>query len=349
MNKQQQSARDAAWSIYEKCQLGDWSDVTHRNSFDAGYDAAKGESVTVKAEPLVSERDGIVAEILSWARVVSETIRIMADKAIIGDQLDLVKHNRRLIESIKSLDGLTQQPDPATAESTATWKGVDADEFLNEMRREEGDIEYIDQLESTDADKGVCECGHKEKRHIHLEDCDVGGDNSQLNESDEGMCRNCPCQQYKPAQQPEQGEVCENCGADESEHYPDGYDEGVGGCLHFKPATPPASEPSRDAVRDMAKAFGEANRVEGGDGWMLMADFAIHFAGQRAEVAAERAEVAALKIALADAIRCPMGVCPDSAVGLLTVEELKDAENRRIEGKSPAIKHIGLTGEANES
>ncbi len=73
------------------------------------------------------------------------------------------------------------------------------------------------------------------------------------------------------------------------------------------------------------------------------ADFCLdqlaHFAGQRAEVAA-------LKIALADAIRCPMGVCPDSAVGLLTVEELKDAENRRIEGKSPAIKHIGLTGEA---
>jgi hypothetical protein len=43
-----------------------------------------------------------------------------------------------------------------------------------------------------------------------------------------------------------------------------------------------------------------------------------------------------------------MGVCPDSAVGLLTVEELKDAENRRIEGKSPTIKHIGLTGDQNE-
>ena len=37
---------------------------------------------------------------------------------------------------------------------------------------------------------------------------------------------------FKPAQQPEPSEVCENCGAD----------------LQFKPATPPASEPSRDAV-----------------------------------------------------------------------------------------------------
>ncbi|MBK8468118.1 MAG: hypothetical protein IPL32_20075 [Chloracidobacterium sp.] len=35
-------------------------------------------------------------------------------------------------------------------------------------------------------------------------------------------------------------------------------------------------------------------------------------AGQRAKAL----EIAKLKIALADAIRCPMGVCPDSAVGL---------------------------------
>lgn len=135
-----------------------------------------------------------------------------------------------------------------------------------------------------------------------------------------------------------------------------------------QPATPPASEPSREMDFDDAKNIArewlancinfdfEEQRV------LMLAEFLIdqlaHFAGQRPSVdlrtvlayeagqRAERAKIAALKIALADAIRCPMGVCPDSAVGFLTVEELKDAENRRIEGKSPALKHIGLTGEA---
>ncbi len=168
----------------------------------------------------------------------------------------------------------------------------------------------------------------------------------------------------KPAQQPEQSEVCETCGKTNIEHRRSGADSFA--CPSFKPATPPASEPSRDAAIEAAKNYWILQGQKEFDNHRcitdLMADFAIHFARQRAEVAhehdalctiayddgqrAERAKVAALKIALADAIRCPMGVCPDSAVGLLTVEELKDAENRRVEGKSPAIKHIGLTGEA---
>lgn len=37
-----------------------------------------------------------------------------------------------------------------------------------------------------------------------------------------------------------------------------------------------------------------------------------------------------LKIALADAIRRPMGVVPDSADGLLTQDELEAAEERRV-------------------
>lgn len=38
---------------------------------------------------------------------------------------------------------------------------------------------------------------------------------------------------------------------------------------------------------------------------------------------------AKLKIALADAIRRPMGVIPESATGLVTDQEIQDAEARR--------------------
>lgn len=43
-----------------------------------------------------------------------------------------------------------------------------------------------------------------------------------------------------------------------------------------------------------------------------------------------KATIAAYRIALADAIRRPMGVVPDSAVGCITLEELEQAEKRRI-------------------
>ncbi len=33
-------SKELIWKEYDKSQLGDWSDVTHRQSFDAGYDAA---------------------------------------------------------------------------------------------------------------------------------------------------------------------------------------------------------------------------------------------------------------------------------------------------------------------
>lgn len=41
-----------------------------------------------------------------------------------------------------------------------------------------------------------------------------------------------------------------------------------------------------------------------------------------------------LKIALADAIRRPMGVIPESAAGLVTDAELQDAESRRVNGST---------------
>lgn len=40
-------------------------------------------------------------------------------------------------------------------------------------------------------------------------------------------------------------------------------------------------------------------------------------------------EIKNLEIALADAIRCPMGVVPDSATGLLSTEYMDAAEKRR--------------------
>jgi len=49
-----------------------------------------------------------------------------------------------------------------------------------------------------------------------------------------------------------------------------------------------------------------------------------------AAFAADR--IAEFKIALADTIRCPMGVVPNSAEGLLTQAEIAAAEDRRIGG-----------------
>lgn len=48
-----------------------------------------------------------------------------------------------------------------------------------------------------------------------------------------------------------------------------------------------------------------------------------------------KATIAAYRIALADSIRRPMGVVPDSAQGLITIEELTDAEQRRT--NAPAL------------
>lgn len=42
-------------------------------------------------------------------------------------------------------------------------------------------------------------------------------------------------------------------------------------------------------------------------------------------------EITKLKIALADALRCPMGIHPDSAQGLVTAEEVDSAEVRRVD------------------
>ena len=213
-----------------------------------------------------------------------------------------------------------QQPDPATAESTATCS--------HQWR----DTEFEKQL---------------------VKNFDIAP--SEMKPERTYRCIRCK-ETIEPAQQPEPSEVCETCGHPKCNHeFADVLDESdIGrcfngcGCRQFKPATPPASEPSRewkDAVYDLANEFYlspfESDiRPRNIPEWMAYFHIA-QFAGQRAKIAA-------LKIALADAIRCPMGVCPDSAVGLLTVEELKDAENRRIEGKSPAIKHIGLTGDQNE-
>lgn len=48
---------------------------------------------------------------------------------------------------------------------------------------------------------------------------------------------------------------------------------------------------------------------------------------------AQRELLQKYKLALADAIRRPMGVVPDSAVGLITNEDLDTAEQRRVEAK----------------
>ena len=50
---------------------------------------------------------------------------------------------------------------------------------------------------------------------------------------------------------------------------------------------------------------------------------------ERDTVPSLRAKLAAYRFALADAIRRPMGVVPDSANGLITPQELEEAEKRR--------------------
>lgn len=50
-------------------------------------------------------------------------------------------------------------------------------------------------------------------------------------------------------------------------------------------------------------------------------------------IPALKAKIEAYRIALADAIRRPMGVVPDSAQGLITIEKLTDAEQRRTNNK----------------
>ena len=49
-----------------------------------------------------------------------------------------------------------------------------------------------------------------------------------------------------------------------------------------------------------------------------------------------------LRIALADAIRRPMGVIPDSAQGLVSGAELDLAERRRVAGRGPT-KHTSTS------
>lgn len=58
--------------------------------------------------------------------------------------------------------------------------------------------------------------------------------------------------------------------------------------------------------------------------WMLGANHA------NRSLYAQRDLLEKYKIALADAIRRPMGVVPDSAVGLVTNEDLDTAEQRRV-------------------
>jgi len=53
-----------------------------------------------------------------------------------------------------------------------------------------------------------------------------------------------------------------------------------------------------------------------------------------------------LRLALADAIRRPMGVIPDSATGLVTWEELAAAEKRRMKTTEPQRKRLREKAEA---
>jgi hypothetical protein len=67
-------------------------------------------------------------------------------------------------------------------------------------------------------------------------------------------------------------------------------------------------------------------------GWQVRALFATPPVALKAsadEIAASQEENRRLREALADAIRRPMGVIPDSAVGLITPQELDAAEQRR--------------------
>lgn len=58
------------------------------------------------------------------------------------------------------------------------------------------------------------------------------------------------------------------------------------------------------------------------------------------------ATCSALRLALADAIRSPMGVIPDSATGLVTHEELDAAERRRLVRTEPQRKILREKAEA---
>lgn len=61
-----------------------------------------------------------------------------------------------------------------------------------------------------------------------------------------------------------------------------------------------------------------------------------------AQRAADHETIRQLRVALADAIRRPMGVVPDSAIGLIDGVALDGAEARRIargEGVPPAAQH----------
>lgn len=53
-----------------------------------------------------------------------------------------------------------------------------------------------------------------------------------------------------------------------------------------------------------------------------------------------------LRIALADSIRRPMGVVPDSAEGLITQEELDEAEKRRMQTTEPQRLRLRAKAEA---
>ena len=55
--------REQAWAKWERDQLGDWSDVSHRQSFDAGHAAATAEGIPqadgwVAIETGLPEADG---------------------------------------------------------------------------------------------------------------------------------------------------------------------------------------------------------------------------------------------------------------------------------------------------
>jgi len=86
---------------------------------------------------------------------------------------------------------------------------------------------------------------------------------------------------------------------------------------------------------ELAKYYAKAavNRMEGvtvnADTWRHKYENIIIFEIRRAlDAVAERER--GLRIALADAIRRPMGVIPKSAEGLLTPNDLDEAEERRV-------------------
>ena len=63
------------------------------------------------------------------------------------------------------------------------------------------------------------------------------------------------------------------------------------------------------------------------DRFNAQAEFLAKFATEQTRELRE--EIERLRSALADAIRRPLGVCPDSALGLLDNDDLEAAERRR--------------------